>query len=47
MVATFVPCSAKLPITCTYNRFTFSKSAWWIAPSVYFLGIFAVALRVL
>ncbi|MDD3693384.1 MAG: ferrous iron transport protein B [Oscillospiraceae bacterium] len=44
MVATFVPCSAKLPVIALITGSLFSKSAWWIAPSVYFLGIFAVAL---
>lgn len=39
MVATFVPCSAKLPIIALIAGSLFPKSAFWVAPSVYFLGI--------
>lgn len=43
MTTTFIPCSAKLPIIALITGAIFG-GAWWIAPSVYFLGIASVLL---
>ncbi len=43
MVTTFIPCGAKLPIIALISGAFFPASAW-VAPSVYFLGIFAVVV---
>ncbi len=41
MTTTFIPCSAKLPITALIAGALFQE-AWWVAPSTYFVGISAV-----
>ncbi len=41
MTTPFVPCSAKLPIIALIAGALFS-GAWWVAPSAYFVGIFAI-----
>lgn len=43
MTTTFIPCSAKLPIIALIAGALFSDS-WWVAPSIYFLGILAVVV---
>lgn len=43
MVTTFMPCSAKLPIIGLIAGAFFPHSSW-VAPSAYFLGIFAIIL---
>ncbi|HAN20149.1 MAG: ferrous iron transport protein B [Clostridiales bacterium GWF2_36_10] len=43
MTTTFVPCGAKLPVIALIGGVMFPK-IWFIAPAVYFLGIFAVAI---
>ena len=43
MTATFIPCSAKLPIIALIAGALFSDSAW-VASSAYFLGIAAIIL---
>ena len=40
-VTSFIPCGAKLPIIALIAGALFG-GAWWVAPSAYFLGIFAV-----
>ncbi|MEG0292425.1 MAG: ferrous iron transport protein B [Anaerovoracaceae bacterium] len=41
MTTSFIPCSAKLPVIALIAGALF-KNAWWVAPSAYFLGIFAI-----
>lgn len=41
MTATFVPCGAKLPVIALIAG-AIMGGAWWMAPSMYFLGIAAV-----
>lgn len=41
MTTTFIPCGAKLPIIALIAGALFG-GAWWVAPSAYFLGIFAI-----
>ncbi len=41
MTTTFIPCGAKLPIIALIAGALF-KNAGWVAPSAYFLGIFAI-----
>jgi ferrous iron transport protein B len=43
MVATFIPCSAKLPIIALIAGAFFPKTSW-IAPSAYFIGMGAIIL---
>lgn len=43
MTTTFIPCGAKLPIIALIAGAVFG-GAWWIAPSVYFMGIASVLL---
>lgn len=43
MVTTFIPCGAKLPIIALIGGAMFGGSPW-VAPAMYFLGIFAVIL---
>ena len=43
MTTTFVPCGAKLPIIALFAGAVFSESSW-VAPSVYFLGIFSIII---
>ncbi len=41
MTTTFIPCGAKLPIIALISSALFG-GAWWVAPSAYFLGVFAI-----
>ncbi|MFV0399715.1 MAG: ferrous iron transport protein B [Oscillospiraceae bacterium] len=43
MVTTFIPCGAKLPIIALIGGAMFGGSPW-IAPAMYFLGVFAVII---
>lgn len=43
MTTTFIPCSAKLPIIALISGALFG-GAWWVAPSAYFVGIFAIII---
>ena len=43
ITTTFIPCGAKLPIIALIASALFG-GAWWVAPSAYFLGIFAIVL---
>lgn len=43
MLATFIPCSAKLEII-TIITAAFFKEMWWIAPAMYFLGMAIIIL---
>lgn len=43
MTTTFIPCGAKLPIIALISGAMFS-SAWWVAPSAYFLGMAAIVV---
>ena len=41
MTTTFIPCGAKLPIIALIASALF-HNVWWVAPSAYFVGIFAI-----
>ena len=41
MTTTFIPCGAKLPFIATIAGAVFG-GAWWVAPSAYFIGMFAI-----
>lgn len=41
LTTTFIPCSAKLPIIALIAGALFGGE-WWVAPSAYFMGIFAI-----
>lgn len=41
MTTTFIPCGAKLPVIALIAGALFG-GAWWVAPSAYFVGIFAI-----
>jgi ferrous iron transport protein B len=43
MTTTFIPCGAKLPIIALIAAALFD-GAWWVAPSAYFIGIFAIVI---
>ncbi len=43
ITTSFIPCSAKLPIIALIAGALFNE-AWWVGPSAYFLGIFAVII---
>ena len=43
MITTFIPCGAKLPIIALIAGAMFG-GAWWVAPSAYFIGIFAIVV---
>lgn len=43
MTTTFIPCGAKLPIIALIAGALFGR-AWWVAPSAYFIGIFAIII---
>jgi len=43
MTTTFIPCSAKLPVVAMIAGAIFG-GVWWVAPSAYFLGIFAIII---
>ena len=40
---TFIPCGAKLPVIAMIAAALFDR-AWWVAPSAYFIGIFAIVV---
>ena len=41
MTTCFVPCGAKMPIIGLFAGALFG-GAWWVAPSAYFIGVFAI-----
>lgn len=41
ITTTFIPCGAKLPVIAMIAAALFD-GAWWVAPSAYFIGIFAI-----
>ena len=41
ITTTFIPCGAKLPVIAMIAAALFDR-AWWVAPSAYFIGIFAI-----
>ena len=43
ITTTFIPCGAKLPIVALIAGALFG-GAWWVAPSAYFIGIFAIVV---
>lgn len=43
ITTTFIPCGAKLPIIALIAGALFD-GAWWVAPSAYFAGIFAIVI---
>ncbi len=43
ITTTFIPCGAKLPFIAMIAGVIFG-GAWWVAPSAYFMGIFAVII---
>ena len=43
ITTSFIPCSAKLPVIALISGALFAGS-WWVAPSAYFVGIFAVII---
>ncbi len=43
MTTTFIPCGAKLPIIALIAGALFG-GAWWVAPSAYFIGVFAIVV---
>lgn len=43
LTTTFIPCSAKLPIIALIAGALFGGE-WWVAPSAYFMGIFAIVI---
>ena len=43
ITTSFIPCGAKLPFIAMIAGAVFG-GAWWVAPSVYFLGVLAVVL---
>ncbi|MDR0855315.1 MAG: ferrous iron transport protein B [Christensenellaceae bacterium] len=43
MTTTFIPCSAKLPVIALFAGAIFNN-AWWVAVSVYFMGIAVILL---
>ncbi len=43
ITTTFIPCGAKLPIIALIAGAMFG-GAWWVAPSAYFIGIFAIVV---
>lgn len=47
MVTTFIPCGAKLPLIALISGSVFPEGSWWVAPSVYFLGIVMIFLSAL
>ncbi len=44
MTATFIPCSAKLPMIALIAGAMFGAESWWVAPVAYFIGIGAVIM---
>ncbi len=47
MVTTFIPCGAKLPLIALISGAVFPEGSWWVAPSIYFLGILMIFLSAL
>lgn len=43
MTTTFIPCGAKMPIIALIAGALFGN-AWWVAPSVYFIGVAAIII---
>lgn len=43
MTTTFIPCGAKLPFIAMMAGAIFNE-AWWVAPSAYLLGVFAIVV---
>ncbi|MEG0468532.1 MAG: ferrous iron transport protein B [Longicatena sp.] len=43
MTTSFVPCGAKMPIVGLIAGALFA-GAWWVAPSAYFIGVFAIII---
>ncbi|MFZ3132516.1 MAG: ferrous iron transport protein B [Desulfosporosinus sp.] len=43
IITTFIPCSAKLPVIALIAS-AIMGGAWWMAPSMYFMGILAVII---
>ena len=43
ITTTFIPCGAKLPVIAMIAAALFDR-AWWVAPSAYFIGIFAIVV---
>lgn len=43
MTTPFMPCGAKLPFIALISGAVFGN-AWWVAPSAYFIGMFAIVL---
>lgn len=43
ITTTFIPCGAKLPVIAMIAAALFDR-AWWVAPSAYFVGIFAIVV---
>ncbi|HKM28667.1 MAG TPA: ferrous iron transport protein B [Anaerovoracaceae bacterium] len=43
MTTTFIPCGAKLPIIALIAGALFD-GAWWVSPSAYFIGMFAIVI---
>ncbi len=43
MTSTFIPCGAKLPVIALISG-AIMGGAWWMAPAMYFIGIFAVII---
>ncbi|MBP0989994.1 MAG: ferrous iron transporter B [Oscillospiraceae bacterium] len=41
ITTTFIPCGAKLPVIAMISSAIFG-GAWWVAPSAYLIGIFAI-----
>ncbi len=41
MTTTFIPCGAKIPFIAMIANAIFGR-AWWVAPSAYFIGMFAI-----
>ena len=41
MLTTFIPCGAKIPIIALFTGAIFGGASW-VAPCVYFLGIFMI-----
>lgn len=42
MTATFMPCSAKLPVIALISSALFAEGGWWVGPSAYLLGVVSI-----
>jgi ferrous iron transport protein B len=47
MLTTFIPCGAKLPLIALIAGSIFPQYSWWVAPSIYFLGVIMIILSAL